>query len=614
MCKDIVTEHVKPLLSDISDDDRYYKQRIIIEISPALYCTHQVTAFELLSKLPQPQKDDAYTEICYFLLHKQLSSEPYSESHGDGFQLKYEEAVNVLEVVQKMDIDSNIYLTIEKIVDSVFSQRHKNRFTKQQKSDLAGRIERIIDAKLPDKQNIKHDGFKIAAQAQLARIQEAKQPIIWNGLLELARQIPNAADRPIVLSMIYTMLPKRDKYKRVIEEIKELIDDIPTDLDRMNRYLGLAEDMVGIEPKISRQCLESAMEFSLKTENSNQTYLRQRRIIDLAHKLEPSYAATLAKLVDDDPARIESRIALQKRLGILDTKKKMTEQARSKSQHTIQKQDYPAASWLNLGGLNANKVVTFHSDVVRDYIDIASEFSIDEAYPILSWIIENGVRRLADTKDAKLLRPMFEATLSGAELASRVAARSLAQQKKIKSYEIEVSNTNDVIIKPGERENALQYLKEWFSQKVQNYLKICDPYFGLEDLEVLQILNSVNPTCRVSILTSKKHQSNVQQPIAETFRNHWKIRISEQEAPDTEIIIVGTKSTGASPIHDRWWLTEGSGIRIGTSFNSLGIKTSEISVLSHKEAVSREKEIDQYLRREKREYNNEKLQYDSFTL
>jgi hypothetical protein len=69
------------------------------------------------------------------------------------------------------------------------------------------------------------------------------------------------------------------------------------------------------------------------------------------------------------------------------------------------------------------------------------------------------------------------------------------------------------------------------------------------------------------------------------------------------------------PIHDRWWLTNGGGISMGTSFNSLGItKTSEITILSEEEAIACEKEVDVYLKHEQREYNTERLIYNLFTL
>jgi hypothetical protein len=81
-------------------------------------------------------------------------------------------------------------------------------------------------------------------------------------------------------------------------------------------------------------------------------------------------------------------------------------------------------------------------------------------------------------------------------------------------------------------------------------------------------------------------------------------------------VIVGTQTKHDSPIHDRWWLTQGGGLRIGTSLNSLGrSKSSEISTLQPEAAANLEEEVNQYLQRPlKREHNGERLLYSSFNL
>jgi len=72
----------------------------------------------------------------------------------------------------------------------------------------------------------------------------------------------------------------------------------------------------------------------------------------------------------------------------------------------------------------------------------------------------------------------------------------------------------------------------------------------------------------------------------------------------------GTEPGGQLPVHDRWWLTPGYGLRFGTSFNGLGhSRDSEISLLSPEEAEIFEQEVDQYLLRKKREHRGEKLLY-----
>ena len=619
-CKRIVAEHVKPLIQDISHSDEWYKNQVLIETAPALYCAHTVTTKEMISVLPPSLRDEAYNKICDFLFCKQLPSDPYDTFSGNGYLLNFTEAVDICELLKLMNTDHLIFSIIAQLGDSLVSRRNREKLTNQQKADIANRLEKVILDQLPDIKNIKHDGYKIAAQAYVARIRQ-ENPLVWVKLIDEAREIPNISDRSLVLCIIATCLSSKQiaRREKITEEAKTLIRSIPADLERIKRYAALAEMIVSVDPAMSRKCLKEATDFSLKASDSELNYHMQRRIIDLAYKLDPNYAATLASIIDDDPARSKINSDLKRRIQLLDIKKQMVDQTLLNVNPTISKDYYPRAAWMNLGALNAGRVKALHFKFVRQYIELAAEYAIHDAYPILAWVIENTIRRVGHTAEARTyLIPMFEATLLGAELAGRIASRSLAQLKQVKANMVKSSGpSKNIIIKAGERERAIKIIKDWFSQEVRDYLKICDPFFGIDDLEVLQMLHSADSCCKVHVLTSKKHQDHnkLQPPWDEAFRTHWHVHISDQDPPDTEVTIVGTKSSGDLPIHDRWLLTNGGGIRLGTSFNSLGInKSSEITVLSPEEAELLEKEVNQYLYREKIEHNGEKLLYTLFTL
>jgi hypothetical protein len=73
--------------------------------------------------------------------------------------------------------------------------------------------------------------------------------------------------------------------------------------------------------------------------------------------------------------------------------------------------------------------------------------------------------------------------------------------------------------------------------------------------------------------------------------------------------------TGEHPIHDRWWLSEKNGLRIGTSANSLGGgKLSEISVMSEAETTSKLEEVDRYLVGKFSDFGADRMKYMSFRL
>ncbi len=61
--------------------------------------------------------------------------------------------------------------------------------------------------------------------------------------------------------------------------------------------------------------------------------------------------------------------------------------------------------------------------------------------------------------------------------------------------------------------------------------------------------------------------------------------------------------TSRATEHDRWWLTKGAGLNIGTSFNGLGgSKDTNIAPLSADEIRQREADATQLLQRSKREH------------
>jgi len=615
--KIIVSRHLYPLITSIQDNDNRFQT--ITKLAPALYLAHKQSALENISRISMSRHDEAISNICDFILKKRLPSDPYESVYGCGYNLSYEEAFDICELIDLMSNDSYIYNYIKNVSNSIVSKKNRYNFTEQQKIDIAERIEKIALSKLPDSKNIKHDGYKIVALAHVSRIRNELTSACSN-LIESARKIPNISDKAFVLCIIATLLPQKLSSKRdeLIKEAIDCVQDIKSDLDRTERFEAIAEMLFTINDSESKRCLKSSIQNSMLLNNPDLVYTTQRKIIDLAYKIEPSFAESLIDLIDADPARTTAKYKdLKRHLEILDLKNKMLKQENLEFDSNVPKSLYPKAAWINLGALNSGRIVTVHLKKLLPYIIVASELQLNESFPILAWSIENIVKRHANTPAATDIIPIFVATLLSAELVSRIATHSSDKIKQIKTQIVEPSITaSNMVIRIGEREKAIKFIKDWLSQEAQEYLKICDPYFGLEDLEILQILLSVNPNCSVKILTSKKHQLNMylSQPWDEAYRSYWR-RISNHFPPETEIIIIGLESSGELPIHDRWWFTQNSGIRIGTSFNSLGInKVSEVSILSKVESKSRENEIDQYMFREKRNHKNERLTYHLFSL
>ena len=138
----------------------------------------------------------------------------------------------------------------------------------------------------------------------------------------------------------------------------------------------------------------------------------------------------------------------------------------------------------------------------------------------------------------------------------------------------------------------------------------------MNDLEALRLVLESKPELRVSVVSSRRQQEEeqVEWPLEKSYSRYWTKHFSDQDPPQTEFVIVGTKS-GQLPIHDRWWLTKGAGLRLGKSFNGLGVsRDSEVSSLTESEVLDREVQTSAYLNRHKKEHLGERLSYQFFEI
>ncbi|TAK28330.1 MAG: hypothetical protein EPO21_22970 [Chloroflexota bacterium] len=617
-CSQIASRHIRPLLQEIEGTGAQHHDTVGA-VSVALYCAHKSTALEEISRLPQTYRDDAYEAVAQFILGKQPPSEPYHALWDNNCEVSYEEVVDLCELLELIDEDARIYDIIAVIANSIRpTRRQRDRFSQQQISDIADRLSRIIDNRLPNPRFIKHDGFNILARAQVARINRTGSRE-WDTLIAQGRCIANAADRAYVLCEIASLLPSKDqstgeKRSQLVQEACSSAEQIPTRYDKSMRYEAFADIVKRFDPGMSKGFLKKAMEAAIESGRPN-VFPIQRRIIDFAYRFDPDLASQFASMVDDDPARETMRRDLNRHLEVLKLKSKMAEGADTGAESRL---NHARAAWMLLGALNASRLEPVRPEQTREYVTIASKLPLRDSYPIMSWVVENAIRRYAKTDQATtFLRPLFEATLLGTQLAWRMAARTQSRLERLRNWERTQSDYASLVVRPGERDKAIQFVKNWLASELGDYLKICDPYLEPPDLELLRLILSVRPSTRVCILTSKQHQkqAKVAEPIEDTYRTYWRQYISDQEPPETEIAVVGTKSDGVLPIHDRWWLTRGSGIRMGTSFNSLGVtRESELSIMSAEEARERQIEMDRYLERVEREHRGERLEYRFISL
>lgn len=614
--KAIVNQYVRPLLESIPPGNEESRITTVMFLAPALYLTHSLTAKAMLAKLPQPQRDYAFSAIADFILEKNIPSDPYEESE-QGYDIDYQDAVDVVELAMEITTDSAVYVKIRDLADTLSSKRKSYRFSIQQRADVIARLKRLAASKLPDGVNIKHQGYAVAAKAQILRL-GSTGPKQWQEIAEEGRAIPNISDRAFILAIIAKAMPSRNRSRQeeILEEAIEITRAIPCSYDRIERLSDLASVMSTTFSKLAKRCLNEATKAlsGFDEIGGRSTY---RQIIDTAFKIDPDFAASLVSLTDDDPARGLARLEMERRLTTLKGKKAFIDEPDScENLSSEYRSDLPHSAWLALGSLNAGRTATLHLEVTRSAVRLAGSYPLSKGYPILSWVIENAVRRLRETGQASTtLREMFDALVLAAEISGRIGM-SVQQKSRVSSVAAAMSvEDKSLVVAKGERDKAYRFVRDWLERCAKKYVKICDGYFGLQDLEVVMLIQSVCPNCEVSILTSRKHHK--QEGVVSAFEEYparWR-ELSAQEPPKAEIVIVGIEPSGKSPLHDRVLLTEGAGLKLGTSWNSIG-KTQEsvISVLSKSDAALLERSVDQYLLERRRDYQGMRLRYQVITL
>jgi hypothetical protein len=187
---------------------------------------------------------------------------------------------------------------------------------------------------------------------------------------------------------------------------------------------------------------------------------------------------------------------------------------------------------------------------------------------------------------------------------SAFLARTKLPVSSVRTQSLQISAGHSVIVPPGTREEAIQILSEWFDKNLREDIFIHDPYFSPDDLHWLQLIRTARPASRITVMTARKNQPapTSGEELEDVYCAAWRSAY-DQQPPNAEIAIIGGELNIDSPIHDRWLVSGDSGLRFGTSLNSLGItKDSEISEMTLEDAEQKRIEIQQYLLREKTEH------------
>ncbi|WP_395756662.1 hypothetical protein [Achromobacter sp. EB05] len=611
----IVELKIDPLLSLDFSEDRPLLEDIVFEAAPLLYlCSAAATNSRLERTFSPKRRDEARDNICATIMRKMLQSEVYQERERAEFDLTHAEASDVLSQISLMSSDAVIYKNVVRLANSLCAKKNRGTIRRNQVADLLADLENTVIQKLPDVNNIKHEGFLIACLAEIHRckISETKNKDngYWATLLERGRAIPNGADRAIVISMIASCASGGGVFSngKWFEDVQQDIRTIPSDRDRLERFQWVAEILETFDKSKCRALLKEAMLASTHISDSGIIDKRQK-ILDLAHNIDPSFVDEIVNILDDDEASKLQKKLLKDHSRLLDAKKTAASNVEGLKLEDYSLEDLTRIAFRSVGALNAGRQIPQNMKEFMRLAEVGKHYPFPLTYPIWLWIFENGLRKATQQSAGRVLPSMFECICNVADVSLSFFQRSGGGIRKSLMMDGDT-------IGPGGREQLFCRIREWAGKQSEGVIHISDPYFGPDDLELVKAIAEVSNNKEIVVITSREQVNKKArgQPPEELFRDSWD-KLCEGAPPPTDIVVIGFGPEGKHPIHDRWILSQNSGLRLGTSAGSIGlIRISEISEMDEKQAVEKNRAIDLILHRETRDWEGHKLHKNKFSL
>lgn len=600
----VVNDEIRVLCSNIADQGSHAD--VLVEIAPALYYAHSVSALRDLENLEEPHKSSAFENICWFILHRLPLHEPIAARFVA--KLTANDVDDFLECLKYINNDASLGFYVEQLTEALTSTEGLQAFTRASRVDVARRLQDAIRGKLPWKDGIAHEGYAIVIKACVAAL-EAANADSWKALADEARSVLNTADRSLILGMIARHAPSRFDSLRIdlIEEARGGASLISAPLDRLERLRCLADWAYPFDVDVAKKCLNEAFQLSVNVNHDVSS--QQRAMVDLANRISDEFAKSLISQLDNDPAVLRHR-TVKKRNELSAVLRKLPKDVSAETIAHLTDRDTAELCGMMLTGLHDGSVAYIPVDKVRIFLSRIMSLSFRESYRSIGWAIENSVAQHARTPyGTGHLVDIFGACATASELGMRLMSQSAGYQSGLGSSAVYVERLQ--LIEPGERTKAIRAISEWIRECDPQVLKVCDPYFTLVDLELLKIILEVAPLCSVQILTGEKKQldSHLEPPFDIPYGDHWKT-ISQNDPPRTGLVVAGLPASKECPIHERWMFAAAKGLRLGNSFSGLGkSRVSEISNMTDAEVTSNEATFDQYFEGRIRDHSGGRIRY-----
>lgn len=568
-----------------------------------------------INKLNTPSmiQEDLYFSIAKFYLYKK---NPYTvyESNDKMFNCTFTDVSNSLTLIEMLNTDVKVYHMIECISNLIDYKSFK--ITNIQKNDIVERINTIIENKFLDGLNIKHDGYKIASKIKFHKFSKKYD---LQALKDQIDQIPNISDKVYVLTILledyFTFRSSKIITKDVI--FNEIINGL-NQLTNNYEFISRVNDLTDTINKSNlnskwKDLLSLAYNLSINLENKVNSITYQKKLIDTIYKIDENLAKELVDQGVENSHKTISSLIKKHYNQVQDIKLLGSKESIDvENIERINTSNFIKSSFVNLKNLNSNLITAKKFKDLRASLLIASKIPLEESIVIYDTYFKNislaNYSKAEKTKVEDIVLSNFEAIKNSFSIIDTISKiHESIGRNNLTLLKIE---SNNVIIKETERIKALNIFRDWIIEEAEDFVYIIDPYFEVKDTEILNIIHKADKGLEIKVLCCSYFTKD-------NFNNEWK-NVSKEELDDCEFIFSYFKHNNKmKPLHDRFLLSKNSGLRLGTSINSIGAsnKFSEISRMSDMDVNTLlSATLNDYLNGTKKEVNGERLSRERYYL
>lgn len=574
--EDAVDAMIVPLLDEAKRSSHDLYVSLVAIASPALYArsTELLASYTQDARFSESDKEAIWHRVLEAVVRRQSLEEPFYIGGEMARELTYTDVLQLLSTAQHVSDESAVYRCIRAISSSV--NRYPTALSREQLDYVSTRCDDLILKKLPQSTGIQHEGYLLLAQAQVCRIREQTlKGAALDAIAKRARGIPNVSDRAYVLAELALLTGPEKQRRRLLSEAEALVEDITTDLERVDRLCTIADSYRTFDTEAAKKAVERTwghLVLSNQEEGMDARQMR-RRIVDVAYSISPAFARNLANKLDADVAR-KARREIASRTSVLEARDSALGSKANAQNFTPSV--LTSGLWEVLKKLRSGdmKAPPRPDAILRDAYSVMQK-SIDRSYPAVALYVESVSRSFGKPEIlADLARVTLDATLDNLDFftasLSRVRGRANELQSTSRS-----SDLDSITIAPKDRDAATSFIRSWLERHASEQIVLVDRYFGTDELGFVLDCMMACPLVPISIVCGFEGRGMNTVSIAENMAQHWR-RISDQPPPKCTFYVTslvadeGSGSQPRMPFHDRYLFGDTHALSLNSSLNGLG--------------------------------------------